>query len=98
MTEILGYKDCCLHPLFLFYAEPGEVYTRHFYPIALEGCRGTVLCPDWPACGRVGSKKKLVQAVSQKLYGLGCCYSVGTLIWGCRCATSWCDLDLTLPQ
>ena len=21
---------------------------------------------------------------------------VGTLVGGCRCATSWCDLDLTL--
>ena len=20
---------------------------------------------------------------------------VGTLVWGCRCATSWCNLDLT---
>ena len=20
---------------------------------------------------------------------------VETLVWGCRCATSWCDLDLT---
>ena len=20
---------------------------------------------------------------------------VGTLVWGCRCAVSWCDIDLT---
>ena len=23
------------------------------------------------------------------------CRKVGTLVRGCRCATSWCDLDLT---
>ena len=28
--------------------------------------------------------------------GAGSLYLVGTLIGGCRCATSWSDLDLTL--
>ena len=28
----------------------------------------------------------------------GSSYLVGTLVRGCRCAMSWCDLDLTLPQ
>ena len=27
--------------------------------------------------------------------GVGSCYLVRTLVRGCRCATSWCDLDLT---
>ena len=47
---------------------------------------------------RAGSGKKFVQAVSQKLYRVGSGYLVGTLVRGCRCATAWCDLDLTLPQ
>ena len=40
--------------------------------------------------------KNLFRSVSQKPYGVGCCYLVETLVGdGCRCATSCCDLDLT---
>ena len=53
-----------------------------FYPIAFKGCAGLVF-----TLGRwVGSRIKVVRAVSQKL--------VGTLL-GRRCAMSWGDLDLT---
>ena len=41
--------------------------------------------------GWVGSGKKFILAVSQRMYGVGSCYLVGTLV---RCAMSWCDLDL----
>ena len=47
--------------------------------------------------GWVGSGKKFVWAVSQKAQGVGSWYLVGTLVRGCRYATSWSDLDLTLP-
>ena len=30
-----------------------------------------------------------------KPQGVGSRYLVGTLVRGCRCATSWCDLDLS---
>ena len=39
--------------------------------------------------------KKFVWPVSQKPQGVGSWYLVGTLVRGCRCATSLCDLDLT---
>ena len=45
--------------------------------------------------GWVGGEKMFVRAVSPKPYGVGSSYLVGTLVRGCRCATSWCDLDLT---
>ena len=32
----------------------------------------------------------------KSLSGLYLRNRVGTLVRGCRCATSWCDLDLTL--
>ena len=43
----------------------------------------------------MGGGKKFVRAVSQKPYGVGSLYLVGTLVRRCRCATSWSDLDLT---
>ena len=49
------------------------------------------------SCGAgrwAGVGKKVVRAVSQKPQGVGR-YLVGTLLRGCRCATSWSDLDLT---
>ena len=36
-----------------------------------------------------------LRAISQKLSGVGRVYLVGTLVGGCRCTMSWCDLDLT---
>ena len=45
--------------------------------------------------GRAGGRKKFVRAVSQKPKGAESRYLVGTLVRKCRCAMSWCDLDLT---
>ena len=42
-----------------------------------------------------GRQEKVIRPVSQKLYGVGSRYLVGTLVRGRRCAMSWCDLDLT---
>ena len=36
-----------------------------------------------------------MQAVPWNPWGVGSLYLVGTLVRGCRCATLWCDLDLT---
>ena len=44
-----------------------------------------------------GWREKVCRAVSQTIR----CRKlilVGTLVKGCSCAMSWCDLDLTLPQ
>ena len=40
-------------------------------------------------CNVAGSRYGHQKRCSQTLY------LVGTLVRGCRCATSWCDLDLT---
>ena len=37
----------------------------------------------------------LVQAMSGKMYNVGSCYMVGTLVGGLKSAMSWCDLDGT---
>ena len=49
---------------------------------------------EW-AGGRSGGGKKFVRAVCQKPKGVGSSHLVGTLVRGCRCAMSWCDLVLT---
>ena len=43
----------------------------------------------------MGGWKKFVRAVSQKPYGVGSSYLLGTLVRECRCATPWSDIDLT---
>ena len=48
--------------------------------------------------GWAGGGKKFIRAVSRKPKGIGSSYLVGTLVRGCRCATQWSDLDLTLPR
>ena len=63
-----------------------------FYPTAFKGCQGIVFTQGVG----MGGGKKVVRAVYQKLLGVGSSYLVGTLVRGCRCATSWSDLDLTL--
>ena len=66
-------------------------YSATFYPTALKGCRGTVFTPGVRMGGR------------REIDGPGCIsetircrkFILGTDIgWGCRCATSWSDLDL----
>ena len=42
---------------------------------------------DGRAVGQV-SGQKFVRALTQKPYGVGSLYLVGTLVRGCRCATS----------
>ena len=46
--------------------------------------------------GWAGGGKEFVRAVSQKPQGVGSSYLAWTLVGGCRCATPWSDLDLTL--
>ena len=43
----------------------------------------------------MGGRKKFVRAVSQRPSGVGSWYLVETLVGECRCAMSWCDLNLT---
>ena len=52
-----------------------------FYPTALEGCRGT-FTHGVQMGGQAGGDKKFVRAVSQKPYGVGSSYLVGTLVRG----------------
>ena len=59
-----------------------------FHPWYPDGCEGR------PSDGG----KKLARFVAQKPRGVRtvrCQYLVGTMVRGCRCATSWCDLDST---
>ena len=74
----------------------------HFYPTALKGCRGIVFTHGVRMGGRsdswVGGRREIVspgcisETVRCRKFLLG--RDIG---WGCRCATSWSDLDLTLP-
>ena len=63
-----------------------------FYPTALKGCRGIVFTHGV----RMGGWQEKVcpgcisETVSCRKLILG--RDIG---WGCRCATSWSDLDLT---
>ena len=58
---------------------------QYFYPTALKGCRGIVFTHGVRIGGRVANLRcrKLILGRDT---GFG----------GCRCATSWSDLDLTL--
>ena len=63
-----------------------------FYPTALKGCRGIVFTHDV----RMGGRREIVcpgcisETVRCRKFILG--RDIG---WGCRCAPSWPDLDLT---
>ena len=65
----------------------------NFYPTALKGCRGIVFTHGVWMNGWVGGGKSLSSlylSISETVR----CRKL-TLVRGCRCATSWCDLDLT---
>ena len=66
----------------------------NFYPTALKGCQGIVFTHGVQIGGWVGRRREKVcpGCISETEYLLG------TLVKGCRCATSWSDLDLTLLQ
>ena len=74
----------------------GITYSPNFYPIALKGCRGIVFTHGVRMGRRVGGRWELVcpdsisETVRCRKFILG--RDIG---WGCRCATSWSDLDLT---
>ena len=66
------------------------------YPTALKGCRGIVFTHGVRVGGPAGGRREIVcpgcisETVRCRKFILG--RDIG---WGCRCATSWSDLDLT---
>ena len=67
-----------------------------FYPIALKGFRGIVFIHGVWMGGSVGEWGKLCPDCILETVRYRKLILIGTLVRGCRCATSWCDLDLTL--
>ena len=63
-----------------------------FYPTALKGCRGIVFTHGV----RMGGRREIVcpGCISETVRCSS--YVAGTLVRGCRCATSWSDLDFDL--
>ena len=54
----------------------------------MGGRRGEIVCP-----GCISETVRCRKFILGR--DIGSSYLAGTLVGGCRCATSWCDLDLT---
>ena len=72
------------------------VCLKDFYPTALKGCRGIIFTHGVRIGGRAVGRREIVclgcisETVRCRKFILG-----RDIIRGCRCATSWSDLDLT---
>ena len=87
---VIIYRHGTVFDRFKFDLNQGYMIKNNFYPQPVMAV--WVLFSPMMS-GWVGSRKKFVWAISQKPKDVGSWYLLGTLVRGCRCATSWCDLD-----
>ena len=89
----MSYSNYYFYDFIVTFRLSGDYLLINFYLTALKGCRGIVLTHGDPV-GQAGVGEKgcpgcVSETVSCRMLILG-----RDIAWGCRCATSWCDLDL----